>query len=96
MKDNLVTKTWLRQCPRLGVAGMLLMAATACGSGGSGTYDIGPIFPLTKNKCAKYNGKESGSGLSSQCLVGAADCKRAAADWLEATRNLPDAIRFTC
>lgn len=96
MINKLASKPRRRRGPRLVVAAALLTAAAGCGAGHSAKYDIGPIFPLSKDKCAKYNGKESGAGFSKQCLVGATDCKRAAADWLQATKNLPDAIRFSC
>ena len=66
-------------------AGVVLIG---CGGGGK-TYDIGPIFPLTANKCAKYNRDEQGSGITETCMVTKGECERAAADWkgaMESTR----------
>ncbi|HEX5594076.1 MAG TPA: hypothetical protein VFX35_12110 [Solirubrobacterales bacterium] len=78
-------------------AAVLTVGLNACGDGGK-TYDIAPVFPLTADKCAKYNGQEEGSGLTATCLVTKDDCERAAADWREAMEGsgVNDAIEFTC
>jgi hypothetical protein len=71
-------------------------ALTACGGGGK-TYDIGPIFPLTANKCAKYHGEEGGSGITETCMVSKDECERAAADWTEAMEGGGvEAVEFSC
>ncbi|MEV4134607.1 hypothetical protein AB0J72_20850 [Dactylosporangium sp. NPDC049742] len=73
----------------------LVLFVSGCGDSAK-TYDIGPLFPLTADKCQKYNGTEEGSGPFKKCWVTLEDCERAAADWAKATKNLPDAIRFQC
>lgn len=81
---------------------VLVLAITAtiaiggCSSGDERQFDISPIFPLSADKCASYNGEESGEGFSATCMVTKSDCERAAADWREAMRGVPDAILFTC
>jgi len=67
-------------------------ALAACSSASSQTYDIGPIFPASPNKCQKYEGKEDGR----HCWVSLENCERAAADWENAMKNIPNAIRFKC
>ncbi|MDR0593402.1 MAG: hypothetical protein LBG60_09170 [Bifidobacteriaceae bacterium] len=74
----------------------VVMASALVGCGEDKKYDIGPIFPLTADKCEKYNGEKEGEGLTESCWVGKEDCERAAADWAEAMENVPDAIVFTC
>jgi hypothetical protein len=69
---------------------------TACGNKDDKVYDIAPIFPLSSEKCAKYDGNIEGTGITAHCWVSKAECERAAADWNSATRNLPDAIKFSC
>lgn len=72
------------------------LALTACGQGNDKAYDIAPIFPLTSNKCAKYDGKAEGAGFTAHCWVTKAKCEQAASDWRIAMRNVPNAIKFTC
>lgn len=80
----------------------LLIAAAAfvvplSGCGGSAKdYDIGPIFPLTSGKCAKYHGDEKGSGIMASCMVTKSECEKAVADWRAAMVNVSDAIEFRC
>lgn len=73
------------------------LATVGCDSVSGKDYDIGPIFPLSKGKCAKYNGIETGDSPYKSCQVSKEDCERAAADWRKAmSRNVPDAIQFRC
>lgn len=76
--------------------GVVLMLA-ACGGGGK-TYDIGPVFPLSPDKCAKYGGDQSGSGVTESCMVTKGECERAAADWQEDMQSsgVNEAIEFSC
>lgn len=80
------------------VAGIMAIAVSGCSSSGGKDYDISPIFPLSSNKCEKYNGDQSGEGVGSTCMVTKADCERAAADWRKAMREsgVTDAIQFSC
>ena len=78
----------------LAVAGL-----AACGnSGNDKTYDIAPIFPLSADKCAQYDGTAEGSGLDSHCWVTKDECEKAAADWRVAMQDsyVSDPIEFTC
>lgn len=61
-------------------------------------YDIGPLFPLSPEKCAEYDGDASGEGFTSSCMVTKAECERAVADREEAMREgfVNDAMQFTC
>ncbi len=72
-----------------------LLAVAGCAGSGK-DYDIAPIFPLSADKCEKYNGDESGEGFGASCMVTKEDCERAAADWQEAMRNIPGATSFRC
>jgi hypothetical protein len=90
-----------RTAPRLiavVAATTLVLAASACGGSDSRNYDIAPIFPLTSNKCAKYDGKAEGSGFTAHCWVTKAQCEQAAQDWRQAMRQggVTDAIEFRC
>jgi hypothetical protein len=67
-------------------AASMAVALTACGDGGK-TYDISPIFPLSSDKCAKYNGDEQGSGITATCMVTEDECEKAAADWQGAMQS---------
>ena len=92
-------RTWRSRTRLLAVitAAATAITLSACNSLGGKNYDIAPIFPLTKDKCAKYNGTAEGSGgLDEHCWVTQADCERAAADWRNAMHNMPDAIQFRC
>ena len=73
-----------------------VLGISACGAADDKTYDISPVFPLSANKCEKYDGRTEGSGPGAACWVTKAECDRAAADWAQAMRNVPGAIRFTC
>jgi hypothetical protein len=73
------------------VAAAATIAISGCSNGKQ--YDISPIFPLSADTCAKYNGDEPGDG---SCLVTESDCERAAEDWRLATRNVSGAIQFSC
>jgi hypothetical protein len=76
----------------------ITIALGACGSSGSKTFDIAPIFPLSSDKCAKYDGEEKGSGITASCMVTQAECEKASADWKNAmqTGGVNDAIQFSC
>jgi hypothetical protein len=76
----------------------VVVALSACQTTDSRTYDIGPIFPLTANKCAKYQGKTEGSGAMAHCWVTKSECEKASSDWNQAMRQgyVRDAIRFSC
>ena len=76
----------------------MAMAVSGCGSGDARAYDISPIFPLSSDKCAKYDGVQQGSGIYATCMVTFAECQRAAADWRAAmeSSDVPDAIEFSC
>jgi hypothetical protein len=76
------------------------MAVTiaACGGGGK-DYNIGPIFPLSPNKCAQYDGTQSGSGATESCMVTQSECEKAAAAWqkaMDASGQQDSAIEFSC
>jgi hypothetical protein len=75
----------------------IVLVLAACGGGGK-SYDIGPIFPLSTGKCAKYGGDQNGSGVTESCMVTKDECERAAADWREAMRSggVNDTIEFSC
>ncbi|TQS43440.1 hypothetical protein [Cryptosporangium phraense] len=76
------------------LAGLALASLTACGTQDDRKYDISPIFPLSPNKCEKYDGKSDGPGGA--CWVTKSECEKAASDWRKAMQDSPDAIRFTC
>jgi hypothetical protein len=80
------------------VAAAMALALSGCSSGDDKAYDISPIFPLTENKCAQYNGDESGAGLAKTCMVTKSECERAAEDWHQSMRDggVNDAIQFSC
>src|SRR5690348_11548684 len=63
------------------VGATALAMLTACGDKNKKTYDIAPIFPLSSDKCSKYEGDATGSGLASHCYVTKDECKKAVADW---------------
>lgn len=82
------------------LAVLLSLAALTVGATGCGpdqkTYDIGPLFPLSAGKCAKYDGDAQGSGAGASCYVTKEECENAARDWDAAMKNVPDALRFSC
>jgi hypothetical protein len=75
-----------------------VLAVSACGQSDSKKYDIAPIFPLSSDKCAKYDGKAQGGGFSAHCWVTKTECERAASDWRQAMQQsgVSDAIEFSC
>ena len=73
------------------VAAIVTIGVSGCSNGKQ--YDISSIFPLSADKCAKYNGDEPGDG---SCMVTKSECERAAEDWRQATRNVSGAIQFSC
>jgi hypothetical protein len=79
-------------------AAATMLAASGCGSGDSKTYDISPIFPLSSDKCAKYDGRTEGTGIAARCWVTKAKCEQAASDWRRAMQSggISDAIEFSC
>lgn len=79
-------------------AAATMLAASACGNTDSKTYDISPIFPLSSDKCAKYDGRTEGTGLAAHCWVTKDKCKQAASDWQRAVQSggVSDAIQFSC
>jgi len=68
-----------------------------CGSNAK-QYDIAPVFPLSADKCKRYDGDQEGSGVAARCMVTKAECEQAAADWRDAMRDsyVNDAINFVC
>lgn len=82
----------------MAVAAIVAIAASACSGSADKNYDISPIFPLSSDKCAEYNGDGSGEGFSSTCMVTKSECERAAEDWRQAMSEggVNDAILFSC
>ena len=80
------------------LAGGMALGLTACAHKDSRAYDIGPVFPLSSGKCAKYDGQADGSGFGAHCWVTKANCERAASDWRNAMTQsgVTDAIEFRC
>jgi len=80
------------------VAVILALSFSSCSSAEEKKYDISPIFPLSPNKCEKYNGEVEGTGISAHCWVTLTDCKRAAADWAASMKKsgVNEAILFRC
>lgn len=78
-------------------AASLTIALSSCG-GSDKTYDISPIFPLSSDKCARYDGDEKGTGIDATCMVTKEECEKAAADWRNAmsSSGVNDAINFRC
>lgn len=74
------------------------LVGSGCSSSDGKRYDISPIFPLSADKCKKYNGDETGEGFNSTCMVEKSDCERAAEDWRQAMSrgSGSDAIQFSC
>src|ERR1700693_739809 len=46
-----------------------VIALSACSQASAKTYDIQPVFPLSADKCAKYDGKAEGTGIMGHCWV---------------------------
>src|SRR4051794_17253058 len=69
------------------ITATLTVALAGCSNGSEKQFDISPIFPLSSGKCAKYNGKQSGEGFNSTCMVSQSDCARAAEDWRQAMQK---------
>jgi hypothetical protein len=78
------------------VVACMTVGLSSCG--GTKTYDISPIFPLSSGKCAHYGGHEEGSGVLVTCMVTKAECEKAAADWRRAMQagDVTEAIEFSC
>lgn len=76
-------------------AASVAVALGACGSDGK-QYDISPIFPLSSDKCARYDGDQTGAGSTATCMVTKAECKKAAADWRNAMVRVNNALLFSC
>jgi hypothetical protein len=76
---------------------IMSVAQVGCGEGGK-EYDISPIFPLTEDKCAQYDGDQEGSGVSATCMVTKDQCEQAASDWRSSMQSsgVNDAIQFSC
>lgn len=97
MFESLRNQMRRRQLASWAVAAVLAVAISAgCSGGDEKKYDISPIFPLTADKCAQYNGEESGEGVGSTCMVSKKDCERAVEDWRKAMSRVDDAMQFTC
>jgi hypothetical protein len=79
-------------------AAVTVVALSACGQSDSKTYDISPIFPLSSDKCARYDGKTEGTGITAHCWVTKDKCVQAVTDWRQAMRQsgVTDAIQFSC
>src|SRR4051812_43475108 len=45
------------------VIAFAFVSLAACNEHDSRKYDISPIFPLSADKCDRYNGKTEGSGI---------------------------------
>lgn len=83
---------------RLAIFAAMSAAVALGGCGGSTTYDIGPVFPLSSDKCARYGGEQKGSGPTASCMVTKGQCEKAAADWRNSMQKsgVNDAINFRC
>lgn len=79
-------------------AAVTVLALSACSQGGSKDYDIAPLFPLTADKCAKYDGNAEGSGFAAHCWVTKEECEQATQDWRTSMQQggVTDATEFTC
>jgi len=88
----------MNQITALLAAIILAITVSGCVVADAKEYDISPIFPLSADKCERYNGEEVGEGPRPSCFVTKADCERAASDWNQsmAESGVRDAIRFTC
>lgn len=86
----------MKRAVALGAVVAMTLAVAGCGD--AKAYDIGPLFPLTADKCAKYDGDAKGEGLWASCMVTKAQCERAVADWNQSMRDggVDDALLFTC
>jgi hypothetical protein len=75
-----------------------VLALSACGQSDSKTYDISPVFPLSSDKCARYDGKTEGAGITAHCWVTKAKCEQAVEDWRQAMGQggVTDAVQFSC
>jgi hypothetical protein len=80
------------------VAAAVTIVVSGCTNTEEKRYDISPIFPLSADKCAKYNGDETGEGPNATCMVTKSECERAAEDWRQAMHEggVSDAIQFRC
>ena len=86
-----------RRCTALlALAATTVFTLSACGSSDKKSYDISPIFPLTADKCAKYDGQVEGTGLLAHCWVTKSKCEQAVTDWHLAMQSVPDAMEFRC
>lgn len=98
MDEKQNNSAWLVRLGAPLAAASLILSVAGCSSADEKGYDISPIFPLSADKCAEYNGDESGEGFGTTCMVTKADCERAAADWRAAMAEggVTDAIQFSC
>lgn len=80
------------------IAAAATLLLSACGSGGSKDYDIAPVFPLSSDKCDRYDGDSEGEGISSHCWVTLEQCEHAVADWRASMQQsgVTDAVQFSC
>lgn len=86
------------RCAAFFAAAITVMALSSCTQGGSKDYDIAPIFPLSSDKCARYDGTAEGSGFGAHCWVTKEKCEQAAQDWRQSMQQggVTDAVDFTC
>ena len=79
-------------------AATIVLALSACGGTDSKKYDIGPIFPLSSDKCSKYSGETEGTGITAHCWVTKSECEQAVSDWKQAMQQggVTDAMQFRC
>ncbi|QAY62996.1 hypothetical protein ET495_06785 [Xylanimonas allomyrinae] len=93
-----MSTTYRRRLIAAGTCVTLALAIGACSSANERKYDIAPIFPLSADKCEKYNGETEGEGRMAHCWVSLDDCRRAAVDWAAAMKKsgVDDAILFSC
>jgi uncharacterized lipoprotein YehR (DUF1307 family) len=88
----------MRRIAALLVAASVTVALGGCVGSNAKSFDISPVFPLSSDKCAKYDGDQKGSGITATCMVTKDQCEKAAADWRTAMQNggVHDAIMFRC
>jgi hypothetical protein len=80
------------------VMAAVTILALGCSEANSKVYDISSIFPLSADKCARYNGDEVEERGRTRCLVTKDECERAAADWSRSMSEsgVRDALQFRC
>jgi hypothetical protein len=79
-------------------AATTVLSLAACGQSDDKTYDIAPVFPLSSDKCARYDGETEGTGITAHCWVTKEQCEKAAQDWHQSMQQsgVTDAVEFSC